>query len=97
MTAFPQNRASHLTERIMARVREHLQPDPPGQPFHYNRTYELVYEELARVPGFAAPRPPTASPRNLARPASVRCLDECVDRWALGRRCKHNRTAADME
>jgi len=38
--------ASKLTERIMAEIREHLQPDQPGQPTHYNRVYEAVHRQV---------------------------------------------------
>lgn len=35
-----------LTERIMAEISEHLLPDPPGQPTHYNRVYEAVHRHV---------------------------------------------------
>ncbi len=38
--------ASKLTERIMAEIAPHLQPDEPGHPTHYNRTYEIVHRQV---------------------------------------------------
>lgn len=35
-------------ERIMSRIRIHLQPDDPGSALHYNRTFEAVADELER-------------------------------------------------
>ena len=43
----PNDLAGKLTERIMAQIREHLQPDELYQPHHYNRTYEAVYRVLS--------------------------------------------------
>lgn len=36
-------------ERLMARIRPHLQPDDSGSPVHYNRTYEAVADEMTRL------------------------------------------------
>lgn len=82
---FPDTEATRLTSTIMAKVREHLQPDEPGHPHHYNRAFEAVYDTLdsfftslsdgSRIgPVIMAPiSAPT--PQSGGRPVNVRGLD----------------------
>lgn len=43
----PSGEQGRAVERIMARIRGHLQPDDSGSPVHYNRTFEAIADELA--------------------------------------------------
>lgn len=82
MTPTPPNRAGALTERIMARIREHLKggAEPEGnRTHHYNRVYEAVYDVLSRETRLAEEERPAQSPgrrcgKLLARRGSIgRC------------------------
>lgn len=51
MSDFGNTPATRLTERLMARISEHLKKDPPPQDsHHYNRVYEAIHEELSKLP-----------------------------------------------
>ena len=43
---WPNNLATKLTNQIMAKIREHLLPDQPHYPHHYNRTFEEIHRIL---------------------------------------------------
>lgn len=45
---FPDNNITKLLENIMYRLKEAevLREDQPGFPRYYNKTYELIYDEL---------------------------------------------------
>ena len=49
MSAFPDTKATMLTEKIMARIKPHLIPDEPLKAHHYNRVYEAVWEILTEA------------------------------------------------
>jgi predicted glycoside hydrolase/deacetylase ChbG (UPF0249 family) len=59
---------TQLTERIMARIREHLKKEPPPHDsHHYNRVYETVHAVLTEEFSKFAQRLPPADRDQLLR------------------------------